>query len=82
MLSKDIMVNERLFDILTFLITKAWGHLLIPTLLGTIFWAIVGFWYSWEFFYWIIWIGAFLAIGWFLTIMSWAKYYWDIYRPD
>jgi hypothetical protein len=29
-----------------------------------------------------VWVGVFLAIGWFLTICSWIRYYWDIYRPS
>ena len=67
------------FDIFCILITKTWGHLLIPTLLGTIFWAVAGFWQGWEFFPWIVWIGCCLVIGWFLTISFWVRYYWDVY---
>lgn len=74
-------MKEKFFNIVCLLITTVWGHLLIPVILGTIFWAIHGWWIAWEFFYWIVWIGAFLVIGWFLTIAAWVRYYWDIFKP-
>jgi hypothetical protein len=66
-------------NVLAWLLTRVWGHFLIPILLGSIFWGVSGFWLGWDTVGWLTWFGAFLTIGWFLTVASWTRYYWHLY---
>jgi len=75
-------MNSRLFDIIGIVLTQAWGHMLIPTILGTIGWLIAGIWLDYVIVYLLLWIGAFLAIGWIITICFWVRHYWAIYRHE
>lgn len=75
-------MSPKQFDIICILATKAWGHMLIPTLLGTIGWSIAGYWLDYEIVYLLFWIGVFLAIGWLITIWFWVRHYWAIYRHE
>lgn len=72
----------KVFDIICILATKAWGHLLVPTILGTLGWLISGIWLDYLIVYLLLWIGVFLVIGWVITISFWVRYYWRIYRHE
>lgn len=69
-------------ECLTWCLTRIWGHLLIPTLLGVIFWVSSAHWMGWYWVHLLMWIGIFLVIGWFLTFMHWVRFYWDIFYTD
>lgn len=75
-------MNPKLFDLIGILLTKAWGHMLIPVILGTLCWLIAGWWHDYELLFWVAWVGLFLVIGWVLTICFWVRHYWAIYRHD
>ena len=64
---------------LTWLLTRIWGHLLIPVLLGSLLYGCTGFWLGWELPIWLAWVASMLAIGWVLTLASWIRYYWELY---
>jgi len=70
-------------ECLTWLFTRIWGHLLIPVLLGSIFWLLTVYWMGWVFAHWLAWVGGMLVLGWLLTIWNWVLFYWDLmYTPD
>ena len=69
-------------DFIAWAFTRIWGHMLVPVLLGTIIWACLGSWISWEFIYWLTFVGGMLILGWLLTIVTWVQFYWDLYWDD
>jgi len=69
-------------ECLTWVLTRIWGHLLIPVLLGSIFWLCCVHWVGWTLIHWVAWVGIFLVIGWLLTIAHWIRYYWELFTQD
>ncbi len=75
-------LHAAVLDVLTWAFTRIWGHLLIPTLLGTVCWLLTVHWTGWIFIHWLAWVAAMLALGWLLTIASWAHFYWGLHVRD
>ena len=68
-----------LIEVLTLALTRIWGHLLIPVLLGSILYGCTGLWLGWELPIWLAWVSSMLVIGWVLTLASWIRFYWEKY---
>lgn len=69
-----------LFFSVGMILTRVWGHFLIPVVVGSILWLVFGSLVGWTVLAWCLWTSGFIVVGWLITFISWVRYDLDNYK--